>query len=237
MTAEDEKPWFPLHVRNQRKGAEMNRPRQVFRPHIIALTLTVFLAGVSGWAAEAKPSENRENWQQPDRVMSDLALKPGAIVADVGCGSGYFTFRLAKAVGEKGRVFAADIDTKALTNLKNRMEKTPSKNIETIQSEPTDTKLQPASCDAVLLCNVLHEASEPDRQPLVQSIARALKPGGFLFILDWKKSRDVPFDSYERKVARDDVIKFAADAGLSLDAEFCYLKWQVFLRFRKPLKP
>ena len=193
---------------------------------VVALALTV-----PGLAAE-----KRDDWQQPDRVVADLNLGSGAVVADVGAGRGYFTFRLAAAVGEKGKVFATDIDAKALAAVKAQADKQGAKNVETVVSEPTDTKLAPASVDAALLCNVLHHVPEAQRPALVQNVAQALKPGGFFFIVDWRDKPEVPFER-DRHIPLENLLKLATDAGLVLDAEFHYLKHQVFLRFRKPPQP
>jgi len=179
-------------------------------------------------------AEDREQWQQPDRVMSDLHLRPGTRIADVGCGTGYFTFRLAKAVGPKGKVFALDVSSDALKPLRERVEREKLGSVEVIQSEPQKTGVRPLSLDAALVCLVLHEASPDDRLPLIRDVAQALKPNSFLFIIDHRKSHDVKFDPYEKLIPREDLVKFGTDAGLVLDAEFHYLKYQVFLRFRKP---
>jgi ubiquinone/menaquinone biosynthesis C-methylase UbiE len=179
-------------------------------------------------------AEDREQWQQPDRVMADLHVQPGMKVADVGCGTGYFTFRLGKAVGPKGKVFALDVSADALKPVRERAEREKPGSIEVIQSEARKTGLRPLSLDAALVCLVLHEASAEDRLPLVRDVARALKPGGFLFVIDHRKSHEVKFDPYEKLIPREDLVKFGTDAGLVLDAEFHYLKYQVFLRFRKP---
>lgn len=180
-------------------------------------------------------AESREEWQQPSRVMADLALKPGDTIADVGCGEGYFTFRLAAAVGDKGKVLAVDINAAALKAVRERAEREKRANIEFILSEPTDTKLGKESVGAVFLCDVIHEVPEVYRAGLMRSIAAALKPGGLFYFIDYRKSRDVTFDPYERLIPHDDLVKYGTDAGLVLDAEFHYLKYQVFLRFRKPL--
>jgi ubiquinone/menaquinone biosynthesis C-methylase UbiE len=189
---------------------------------------------VCAWTAAGVVHADRDEWQQPDRVMADLAPASGAVVADVGCGSGYFTGRLARAVGETGRVYAADIDAKALGELQKQVERDHLANVTVILSEPTDTKLPSASLDAALLCDVLHEAPEAVRAPLVRDIARALKPGGFLFLIDYRKSREVPFDPYDKLIPREDLLSLGEQAGLTLDAEFHYLRYQVFLRFRRP---
>jgi len=176
----------------------------------------------------------RNAWQQPERVISDLGMRPGNKVADIGCGDGYFTLRLAKLVGEHGLVFAADIDTRTLGVLKKNAEQERLTNVHIVVSEPTNTKLPLESVDVVFVCNVLHEVPEAQRLPLLKSAVQALKHRGFLYVIDWRKSRDVTFDPYEKLIARDDLIKICTDAGLLLDGEFHYLKYQVFLRFQKP---
>ena len=90
--------------------------------------------------------------------------------------------------------------------------------------------------DALLVCDVLHEVPEAQRLPLVKSAVRALKPGGFLYLIDYRKSRDVTFDPCEKLIPRDELIRIGTDAGLRLDGEFHYLKYQVFLRFQKTTK-
>jgi arsenite methyltransferase len=181
-------------------------------------------------------SEDRNDWQQPDRVITDLDLKPGARVADIGCGEGYFTLRLAKSVGERGLVFAVDIDARSLYVLKKQAEQEHLANVVVVVSEPTDTKLKPECVDVLFICDVLHEVPERQRLPLIKSAVRALKPGGFLYLIDYRKSRDVWFDPYEKLIPRDDLVRICTDADLLMDGEFNYLRYQVFLRFRKPIK-
>lgn len=185
--------------------------------------------------AAAVLAENRDEWQQPDRVIADMALPAGAVVADVGCGDGFLTFRLAKQVGKDGKVFAVDISPKALDALRGRIAREPWSHIVVIESAPTNCKLGTASVQSAVLCDVLHEMPVKDRLPLVRDMVRALKPGGFLFLIDYRKSHDVKFDPYEKLIPREDLLKLGGDAGLALDAEFHYLKYQVFLRFRKPV--
>ena len=197
------------------------------------LPLSIFLA-----APLSLTAEDRGQWQQPDRVLRDLGLKPGATVADVGCGEGYFTARLSKAVGSQGKVYAVDVDQGALAALRKRAQREHLTNVATVASEPTDTKLSGENCDVALFCNVLHEVSPGQRLPLVQDVARALRPDGFLFVIDWRDCRKVAPDSDEEGIpSRKDLVKLGADAGLSFDAEFHYLTQQVFLRFRKPVRP
>lgn len=184
--------------------------------------------------AVAGAAEKRDEWQQPDRVVADLGLKAGMTVADVGCGSGYLTLRMARTVEPNGKVLAADIDTKALDRLRQSIASRRLTNIVVVQSDPTNTCLGAGVADAAVLCNVVHEVPADQRAAVVKDVARSLKPGGVLHLLDWRKSREITFDPYDKLVPRDDLIKMATDAGLVLDAEFHYLKYQVFLRLRKP---
>ena len=194
----------------------------------------VVLSAVVCSAAARKTG--RDEWQQPERVMADLGLTGGSQVADVGCGNGYFTFRLAKAVGAKGKVFATEISKGALKNVSARAAKENIKNIQTVLSEPTKTNLAAESVDAAMICNVLHHVPKKLRADLVKDIAQALKPGGAFFIIDWRVNAKVKYDK-DRRIPKTDLVKLATDAGLTLDAEFHYLQNQVFLRLRKPTKP
>ena len=179
---------------------------------------------------------SRDEWQQTDRVMADLGLKSGMRVADIGCGRGYFTYRLGKVVGEKGRVYATEISDKAIKSVSDRVKRDKLTNIEPVISEPTKTLLESGSIDAALISMVLHHVPKAQRPALTKDIARALRPGGYLYILEWRVDADVKHD-IGRRIPRADLIKLATDAGLTLDAEYHYLKNQVLLRLRKPTKP
>jgi len=182
--------------------------------------------------AAPKKKENRDEWQQPARVVEDLGLKTGSRIADIGCGRGYFTFRLGKAVGATGKVYATEISTKALKAVSDRVAKEKLTNIETVLSDPTDTKLADESVDSVVIVNVLHHVPKDKRAPLVKDIVESIRPGGYLFIVDWRLKAKIKHD-IGRRIPRDDLVKLATDTGLKLDAEFHYLVHQVFLRFRK----
>ncbi len=204
--------------------------RRTWLRRAVAASVALLSTGLTAVAA----AQSRDQWQQPERVAADLALKPGAVVADIGCGDGYFTFRLAEGVGAKGKVYAVDIDAGAVETVKRRARSSSAANIEGIVSDPSNTKLPAGALDAAFFCNVFHEASPEARLPLMRDTARALKPGGCLYLIDWRKSREVTGDPYEKLIPLDDLVKLGRDAGLTLDAEYHYLRLQVFLRFRKP---
>jgi ubiquinone/menaquinone biosynthesis C-methylase UbiE len=111
-----------------------------------------------------------------------MNLAPGAQVADVGAGDGYFTTRLARAVGPAGRVYAVDISPSALDRLKRRVSDEGLENVEAILGAADDPRLPSGTLDAALIVNAYHEMRQ--HQAMLAAIKRALKPDGRLVILE-----------------------------------------------------
>lgn len=170
-------------------------------------------------------SPQREQWQQPDRVVAALGLQQGDVVADVGAGSGYFTFRLAKVVGSGGKVYAVDIQEEMLAYIRAKMQKTGITNIVPVSSAPIDPMLPAASCNSILLVNTYHELVDP--VALMKNLRQALKPGGTIAILNWN-------ESVTRKklyVPMDLVVEQMKLAGFRLSKSHDFLERQYFLVF------
>jgi len=185
-------------------------------------------------AASTSLAAGRDEWQQPDRVVADLNLREGSVVADVGCGGGYFIPRLAKAVGKSGTVWAEDISERSIKGLAQRAEKDPNlANVKVVKGEAESTGLPDAALDAAIFVNVYHHVPKQHRAGLTADVVRALKPGGCIFLIDWRVDAKVKWDK-DCRIPRDDLLAMMTKAGLKLDAEFLYLPHQVFLRFRKP---
>lgn len=117
-----------------------------------------------------------------DRVMDLLAIAPGKSVVDVGAGSGWFTVRAAARVGPTGEVWPEDINPEAIDYIKKRAAKEHLANIKTILGEVSDTKLPPASVDAVLILKTYHEFAHPI--PLMKRLRASLRPGAKIGIID-----------------------------------------------------
>ncbi len=170
-------------------------------------------------------SPQREEWQQPDHVVAALGLQPGDVVADVGAGSGYFTFRLAKVVGSGGKVYAVDIQEEMLAYIRAKMQKTGIRNIVPVRSAPIDPMLPAASCNSILLVNTYHELVDP--VALMKNLRQALKPGGTIAIVNWN-------ESVTRKklyVPMDLVVEQMKLAGFRLSKSHDFLERQYFLVF------
>lgn len=136
-------------------------------------------------AADWLDRPEREAEEAPSLLLRSLPLKPGQSIADIGAGSGYLTFPLAKRVGPKGKVYAVDIQPEMLDIIKKRMRERRVSNIELVLGTPTDPKLPPQSVDLILMVDVYHEFDHP--YEMTQAMVRALKPGGRLVFVEYRK--------------------------------------------------
>jgi ubiquinone/menaquinone biosynthesis C-methylase UbiE len=175
----------------------------------------------------AQEAPDRAAWQKPDQVLDALALRPGQVVCDIGAGPGYFALRAAKRVGEKGRVFAVDVEPKILDVLRARIDKAGVRNVTPVLALPADPLLPPRSCDLVLIVDAYHHF--PDRPRYLGRLAALLAPGGRLANVDWHKEAKGFGPEPGHRVAREDFLADAAKAGLRLVAEPKFLPHQYFL--------
>jgi ubiquinone/menaquinone biosynthesis C-methylase UbiE len=143
-------------------------------------------AGVMGWqGAPWLDRPEREMEEEPQRAIEALDLQRGNVVADVGAGSGYMTVRMAERVGPTGRVYANDVQPEMLKMLDERLKKERITNVTLVQGAPDDPRLPADTLDLILMVDVYHEFSEP--QKMLRAMYRALKPGGRLVLLEYRK--------------------------------------------------
>ena len=163
---------------------------------LIVVTSSPFRAGLAIQPfQESDRDRARDAWQRPAEVFDAMAVKPGHRVADIGSGSGYFTFRLAAKVGAEGKVYAVDIDQKAVDKVRQRKEREKLEQVEAILGESNDPHL-PNDLDSVLIVDSYHEFREFDR--MMQAVFRALKPAGRLVIIDAESPSGRPRTEYHR---------------------------------------
>lgn len=134
----------------------------------------------AGWLE--RPERERE--EQPRKLMEALKLKNGDVIADVGCGSGYFTFPMAQKVGPKGKVLAVDIQPEMLDIIKKRSKVGKVKNVEPVLGEEKDPKLPEGEVDVILMVDVYHEFSFPFE--MTAAMVKSLKPGGRLVFVEYR---------------------------------------------------
>src|SRR5579884_2923629 len=142
-----------------------------------------FVMGHQGAGWLERPEREKE--EQPTKLVKMLEIKPGMVIADIGAGSGYYSFRLAKQVGAKGKVLAVDIQKEMLDIIRKRMKKNKVENIEPILGTDADPKLPAGGVDLVLMVDVYHEFAFP--YEMTEALIQALKPGGRLVFVEFRR--------------------------------------------------
>lgn len=124
-------------------------------------------------------------FENPDKILSEAGVKPGEVVADIGCGTGFFTLPLAKYVGKKGKVYALDTSLTMIEELRKRTRNL--EQVKSIHSQENRFPMEDGSLDFTLLVNMIHELENGRR--FLKEVHRVLKPGGRICVIDWKKKK------------------------------------------------
>lgn len=174
----------------------------------------------------------RDAWQKPDRVIQVLSLKPGQTAADIGAGTGYFSRRLSKAVGQDGAVFAVDIEPEMLSYIQKRTKEGGLGNIVTVLAAAEDPMLPPNSADVVLIVNTIHHIE--DRVAYFEVLATDLREDGRIAIVDFYKDKNLPAGPSKRgRLRKSKLVLEAEAAGYSVAQEFDFLPYQYFVIFTR----
>jgi ubiquinone/menaquinone biosynthesis C-methylase UbiE len=170
----------------------------------------------------------RDAYQKPHEVIEALAINPGEIVADIGSGSGYFTLRMARHVGEKGHVYGVDVNADMIRHLNERIRDAGVLNVSTILARPDDPLL-PQPVDRFIIVDVWHHVDDQPRY--LEMMKKHLRPGGQVVMIDFHK-RDLPVGPpLAMKIAREDLIAQMTAHGFTLAREHTFLPYQYFLVF------
>lgn len=157
-------------------------------------------------AADWLDRPEREAEEAPSMLLRALKIKPGMALVDLGAGSGYLTFPMARLTGPTGKVYAVDIQPEMLEIIRKKMKEQGVANIVPVLGTVTDPKLPPSSADLILLVDVYHEFDHP--WEMTRAMVRALKPGGRLVLVEYRKEDpDVPIKELhkmsEKQVKRE----------------------------------
>ena len=174
----------------------------------------------------------RVDQERPDRVLAALDLKPGMKVADVGAGSGYYSWRIAERVGARGTVYAVDIQPEMVRLLQQQMTERGVANVKALLGTGTDPRLPAATLDLALMVDVYHELEYP--YEMLASITRALKPGGRLVFVEFKGNDPaVPIKALHTMTEAQVRKEAAAFRSLEWQKTVSDLPWQHVIVFRK----
>ena len=181
----------------------------------------------AGWLERPK----REQEERTDLLIKNMGLKKGDQVADVGAGSGYFSFRMAELVPD-GKVFAVDISPQMLGIVRAKMASKKVTNVEPVLSTIKDIKLPPGSIDCVLIVDAYHEFSHP--REMAQSIFNALREKGRLILIEYRmEDPRVPIKLLH-KMTQKQAIEEISQVGLVWKKTLDVLPQQHFMIFEKP---
>ena len=181
----------------------------------------------AGWLN--RPERIRE--EMPDDVVANMGLESDHVVADIGAGSGYFSFRIADRV-PSGKVFAVDIQPEMLQLIERQKTDTGVANIEGVLGQIDNPNLAPNSIDAAIMVDAYHEFSHPFE--MINGIYDALRPGGRIFLLEYRGEDDsVPIRPLH-KMTEEQVVKEMSVFGLEWTETLDFLPWQHMMIFTKP---
>ena len=184
----------------------------------------------AGWLERAE----REREERTDLLIKNLPLQPDHVVADIGAGTGYFSFPIAARVPE-GKVLAVDIQPEMLDIIRARQAGGAAQNVEPVLGAVDDIRLPPASVDLILMVDAYHEFEYP--LEMGQSMALALKPGGQLVLIEYRaEDAGVPIKPLHKMSERQAKAEMAA-VGLEWVRTERFLPQQHFMVFRRPATP
>jgi len=168
--------------------------------------------------------------EMPDQVVENMNLEPDEVVADIGAGSGYFSFRIAEKVPD-GEVLAVDIQQEMLDLIERQKTAGRGENIRTILGAIDDPRLPENSIDAAIMVDAYHEFSHPFE--MIDGIYRALKPGGRIFLLEYRgEDPSVPIRPLH-KMTEEQAVREMSVFGLEWTDTLDFLPWQHMMIFTK----
>lgn len=176
--------------------------------------------------------DSREREEKPDLTVQNLDLQTDDVVADIGAGTGYFSFRIARQVPQ-GKVYAVDIQPEMLEAIATRKQKRDITNIETVLGEEDNPNLPPGSVDLAFMVDAYHEFAYP--REMMEGIVEALKPGGRVILLEYRQENPMITIKPLHKMTQKQVKKELKAVGLKWQETKQFLPEQHFLVFSKPV--
>lgn len=181
-------------------------------------------------AADWLERPEREREENVSQAIENMGIQPNERIADIGAGSGYYTFRMARKVSQ-GKVFAVDLQLEMLDIMNQRIEREGIENVELIRGSETSSKLEANSVDLVTMVDVYHELSHP--RETMQNIVSALRPGGRFVLLEYRmEDPTVPIKRLH-KMSEEQAVREMESVGLRLRENMSNLPWQHCMVFVK----
>jgi ubiquinone/menaquinone biosynthesis C-methylase UbiE len=171
----------------------------------------------------------RDAYQKPHEVLTALGIKQGEMIADIGAGSGYFTFRLAHHAGENGKVYAVDVNPDMILHLNRRIRELKARNVVSILAAADDPLLSDRSVNRFFFCDSWHHIRAQTKY--LSLVRKMLKPGGEVIMIDFHKRKQPVGPPLPMRIAREDLLQQMESHGFQLKQEHTFLPYQYFLVF------
>ena len=181
--------------------------------------------------AEWLTRDNREQEERCSLMLTNLGLKQGMTICDMGCGNGFHTLKLAKMTGQSGHVYGIDIQPEMLKLLNDRADAAGIRNISPVLGTFTDPRLPSGKIDLILLVDVYHEFSHPEQ--MLAAMRQSLSPDGVCVLVEFRtEDPKVPIKP-EHKMSKEQIMKEWPANGFKLVKEFDGLPWQHMMWFAR----
>jgi len=214
---------FPVRGRARTMAAPMRKTAAL-------LLAAGLLAGCGSFKRLSYEGYARDEWQQPERVVAALGIRPGDRVADLGSGSGYFTVRLAPAVGTEGRVYAVDVDAEMNEYLRGRLAEAGIGNVEVILGRFDDPLLPDGGVDLVVTVDTYHHIQ--DRPAYFRNLKRDLAPDGRVAVIDYDGRKGWFAKLMGHYTPREVLLREMEEAGYEVAEEHEWIDRQSFIIFK-----
>jgi len=172
---------------------------------LLVICLAVFVGSIFA---------SRDDWQQPEKVMDVIGVRPGMVIGEPGAGRGYFTFKLSKRVGNKGLIYANDISDNVLDDIRDRCEQDGITNIKTILGELEDPLFPKRRMDMIIMVYVFHDLEKPVE--FLRNLKPSMKLGAKLVLLEREPEKsDKPYDK-SHFYSQEKILRLVKEAGYKL---------------------
>lgn len=173
----------------------------------------------------------RDTEERPQLMIDALQIEPGQVIADLGAGSGYYSFRIAPLVGERGNVLAIDVEPRMLRIITERAKRAAVANVTTVLSTPSDPNLEPNSVDLLFMVDVYHELEFP--LEMMTKVREALKPGGRVALIEYRAEDPAVMIKPVHKMSERQIIRELTAAGFRHQKTIRTLPLQHLVVFEK----
>jgi ubiquinone/menaquinone biosynthesis C-methylase UbiE len=205
-------------------AASLPTPLQFYKDREIAPYMTFH-------GADWLMRKERQSEEDCNRLIKALKIKPGQTVCDMGCGNGFYTIRMARMVGERGRVLAVDIQPEMLSLLDKQVKGKKIKNVEPVLSSPIDPNLPEGKVDLILIVDVYHEFNYPEH--MLKAMRKSLAPGGRIALAEFRLEDPAVPIKLVHKMSKEQILKEYEPNGFKLVEQFDELPWQHLMFFEK----